>query len=316
MKSISLCRHVLSLCVILILSGGSLAQHLILPANVDTRQMNQTATAPAVEPQALSSPKAEPLKPVVGAAAPQTASEAHHKNIFTHLLREQETLWASPFRMKPGDAKWVVPLALTAAVLFATDNRAMNKVPKGEGTLDVSSKISRLGEGYSTFAFAGLAYTLGKFTRNERLRDTGKVGIEALINTSIAVGGLKYALGRKRPAAALEERGDFFSGGQAFPSGHSATCWALAAVVAEEYDDKPLVRFASYALASAVSVSRFTGQKHFPSDVFVGSAIGYLIGRYTVKAHGTKRKTNLIPAVSPTISQATKTYGLSASLSF
>ncbi len=312
MNSISACRSAWALLVMLLLSTATIAQHLILPAHVDAEPTNSSATIPAVEPAALKLTKADSVKPQTTAL--QSVSESSHGNFFTHILSEQKTIWTSPLKIKPGDAKWLVPIAVTTAILMATDKDANRRLPKGEETLEISSQISRFGEGYTTFAVAGLAYTLGKFSRNERLQETGKLGFEALINTSIAVGGLKYALGRKRPTASAG--GNFFHGGQAFPSGHSATCWALAAVVAEEYEDKPWIRFGAYAMASAVSVSRFTGQKHFPSDVFVGSAIGYFIGRYTVKTHGTKRKHNLIPVVSPTISQATRTYGLSAALSF
>ena len=312
MKLLFFCRSAGFVLVILVISTTAFAQHIILPVHLEAQPAKQSVSLSPVEPSQLA---LDIAKPQVPTTVLQTAAETDHGNFFIHLLREQKTIWTSPFNIKQRDAKWLVPLAVTTAVLIATDKDANHKLPKGEETLEVSSQISRLGEGYTTFAFAGLAYTLGKFTRNERLQETGKLGIEALINTSIAVGGLKYVLGRKRPTA-VNDGGNFFRGGQAFPSGHSATCWALAAVVAGEYEDKPWVRFGAYAMASAVSVSRFTGQKHFPSDVFVGSAIGYLIGRYTVKTHGTKRLNKLIPAIAPTISQATKTYGLTATMSF
>src|SRR5262249_40005191 len=37
--------------------------------------------------------------------------------------------------------------------------------------------------------------------------------------------------------------------------------------------------------ATAVSISRVTGRQHFPSDVVVGGALGWLIGRQVYKAH-------------------------------
>jgi len=33
-------------------------------------------------------------------------------------------------------------------------------------------------------------------------------------------------------------------------------------------------------MATTVATTRVTGGQHFPSDVFVGSALGYLVGRY------------------------------------
>ena len=37
-----------------------------------------------------------------------------------------------------------------------------------------------------------------------------------------------------------------------------------------------------YRLAPADATTRVTGGQHFPSDVFVGSTLGYLVGRYVV----------------------------------
>ncbi len=39
-----------------------------------------------------------------------------------------------------------------------------------------------------------------------------------------------------------------------------------------------------YTLASGVSLTRVMGQEHFPTDVLVGSAAGWLIGHYVFRA--------------------------------
>ena len=44
-----------------------------------------------------------------------------------------------------------------------------------------------------------------------------------------------------------------------------------------------------YGLASTVSVTRVTAGQHFPSDVFVGSILGYLIGDYVAHKRGESR---------------------------
>jgi hypothetical protein len=95
---------------------------------------------------------------------------------------------------------------------------------------------------------------------------------------------LKITLRRSRP---LEHNGDggFFTGGNSFPSGHSAEVWALASVVAHEYNKNILYPIAAYGLASLVSFSRLSGQQHFSSDILAGSAIGWYIGRYVFKTH-------------------------------
>ncbi len=58
----------------------------------------------------------------------------------------------------------------------------------------------------------------------------------------------------------------------------------MAAVVGDEYPGW-LTRTAVYGLATTVSVSRVLAYQHFPSDVLVGSAAGWLIGHYVYRAH-------------------------------
>ena len=55
------------------------------------------------------------------------------------------------------------------------------------------------------------------------------------------------------------------------------------------------VPYASYGLASVVAASRISGQKHWVSDIFVGSTIGFLIGRYVYKAHHDPTIDGLVP---------------------
>ncbi|MGH9931960.1 MAG: phosphatase PAP2 family protein [Pyrinomonadaceae bacterium] len=57
-------------------------------------------------------------------------------------------------------------------------------------------------------------------------------------------------------------------------------------MIAREYGHhRPLVQVGAYGLATAVSLSRYTGRNHFLSDVLVGSAMGYGIGRYVYHKH-------------------------------
>lgn len=39
---------------------------------------------------------------------------------------------------------------------------------------------------------------------------------------------------------------------------------------------------AAYGMAPAISLSRISSSAHFPSDVFLGSVLGYAITRYQV----------------------------------
>jgi len=59
--------------------------------------------------------------------------------------------------------------------------------------------------------------------------------------------------------------------------------WTLAGVIAEEYPSK-WIQVSVYSIASGVSVTRVLGQEHFPTDVLVGAAAGWLIGTMYLKS--------------------------------
>ena len=58
----------------------------------------------------------------------------------------------------------------------------------------------------------------------------------------------------------------------------------MAGVLAHEYQG-PLTKLVVYGLASAVSISRVKAKEHFPSDVLIGSAIGWFVGQQVYRAH-------------------------------
>jgi len=71
--------------------------------------------------------------------------------------------------------------------------------------------------------------------------------------------------------------------------------WTLAGVVADEYPSK-WVKVGAYSIASSVSLTRVLGQEHFPSDVLVGAAAGWLIGHYIVEKHQVHHKAHALRA--------------------
>lgn len=77
--------------------------------------------------------------------------------------------------------------------------------------------------------------------------------------------GMKYTVDRTRPNG---ERGSF-------PSGHTATAFMGATLLAHEYGHKSVwVPIAGYSVATATGVLRILNNKHYASDVLVGAAIG------------------------------------------
>lgn len=296
-------RSALLLILVIFFSPSTLsAHHLKLPLKCALPQPDASFYSPA---------PADPLKAQTG----QSPASPARRKFFKDLLDEQKAIWTSPLRIKKSDAKWLAPFAALTALAISTDRQTSAEAGESKDRIEDSRDVSGLGSGYATFGAAGSLYLIGSLTHNQRLRETGVLGVEALIHSSIVVTGLKLITGRERPESG-QGQGHFFNGGKSFPSGHAITAWALAAVVGEEYHNQPVIRFGAYAVASVVGLSRFTGRNHFPSDVLVGSTLGYLIGSYTVRHHGTTRSGHPLPTIQPYFSRAAHLYGVAASLRF
>lgn len=269
-------------------------------------------------------------------AQPSSKSKATaslEKNFFANILRDQRGIWSSPFHLNRNDAKWAVPLTLSAAALFATDRQTSGKlVENGDNLrrLRISKNISRLGSLYTTGGIAAGFYLVGRTGNNPRARETGVLATEALIDSTIVVEALKAVSQRQRPPVD-NSSGEFFAGGSSFPSGHAISAWSVATVIAQEYGHhRPLVQVGAYGLATAVSLSRYTGRNHFLSDVLVGSAMGYGIGRYVYRKHhdpaldALSQKPHsdnpvlckLFPRVSPLYYPRARVYGAKLAWSF
>ncbi len=131
-----------------------------------------------------------------------------------------------------------------------------------------------------------IAYGVGALTHDEHARETGILTGEALADTFAFTEAVKVITRRNRPDV-NGARGLFAQGtslDSSFPSQHSALAWTAATVFAQEYP-RPVVQWTAYGLASLVSLSRVTAYQHFPSDVLIGAAAGYLMGRYVYHAH-------------------------------
>ena len=242
-----------------------------------------TDGAPATQGDPQSEPQ-DARDPVLYA----TETE-HFKPLVTKLARnvwlDQKEMWTSPLRIHSVEqaVPWILIGAGTAG-LIASDHWTSRQLPNTVDQVSISHDVSQLGAGYTIVPIAAGFYIGGAFAHNEKARETGILGAEAIIDATVVAEVFKLTTQRQRPVDG-DDNGRFFQGGSSFPSGHAAVSWALASVVAHEYNENVWYPIAAYGLASLVSFSRLSGQNHFPSDVFVGSALGWFTGRYVFKTH-------------------------------
>jgi len=198
------------------------------------------------------------------------------KALGKEFLQDQEQIWASPAKLQFSDVQWLVPMSGITAGLFVTDAEYSRHLSHNPTTISHYNTLSNAGIG-ALIGGAGGMWLLGHVKHNEHWSETGFLAGEAALNSLLMVESLKYPLGRERPYQG-NGTGPFFQGGTSFPSEHAAAAWSIAGVIAHEYPS-PFVKIMVYGLASLVDFSRIHGRQHFPSDVFVGSMMGNLIGQ-------------------------------------
>jgi membrane-associated phospholipid phosphatase len=224
-----------------------------------------------------------PVLAALSAASGQEPSEEAPKPLATgfarNILQDQKAIWTSPFDMTRKDARWWLTFGAIVGVAVATDRRSSQQLPNTADQRTYSRDVSQLGAAYSLIPIAGAFYVGGVLAKNPKLRATGLLGGEALADALIVSEVLKYATGRQRPLEG-DGGGHFFHGNDSFPSGHAIESFALASVVAHRYRHKKAVVIAAYGLATLVSASRFSGQKHFASDIVAGGVMGWFIGTH------------------------------------
>ena len=228
-----------------------------------------------------------PLPQTATPAPAGSSDETTLRNAIPHILKDQVRIWTSPARTRVHDLVWLAPLAVATGAAIATDHRALTSVVSHDAGFNHDSvDISNVLTAGLIAAPVGL-YGAGHFAGDAHAREAGILGGEALLDGLVVEQGLKLVFWRERPIA-HNARGRFFQSAagvdSSFPSSHSMLAWASAAVIAQEYPSR-WVQVATISAAAGVSLTRVLGQEHFPSDVLVGSAAGWLIGHYVYRRH-------------------------------
>jgi membrane-associated phospholipid phosphatase len=248
----------------------------------------------------------EPVRPVDRAyqevqqtgESQQQTTVALNMEYFIGYWSDAKNVLTSPGRWESSD--WIAASLVTgvAAGFFTQDDKIKIWVQqnKTDSTSHLADDISKLYT-YSFPAIAGLGL-YGYLAADQKATTSFLLGTESAIITAAFVQTLKRSTGRHRPytgdshdtwsGPTLSGHNDHLS----FPSGDASTAFAMASVVASEYDNMivpPLV----YTASLLVALERVYNNAHWSSDVFLGSAIGYFTGKSLVRYHTGIREAHL-----------------------
>ena len=239
--------------------GNVIAQMSETPTDASAAASKPTETRPLVQP-------------------PPVDIKSLPKNLFV----DQKNFWTGPLHMSQKQWEWA-PAALVVGGLFIKADQTIEKhVPTNKTTVSRAVTASNAGVGILAATGAGL-FLLGHLQNDDQKRETGILAGEAAIGALADTEIFKYAAGRERPFTGTSP-GRFFVGGDSFPSAHASVSWAIASVIAHEYPG-PLTQLLAYGTAGGVSAARWAGQKHFFSDVAIGAALGWYMGREVYRSH-------------------------------
>lgn len=217
--------------------------------------------------------------------------EVTWRSLPRNFLHDQKDIWLFPTQLARG-RHWVPTLVvagLTAGLIYA-DPHAMPYFRKHAKNLDdLNDAFDPLISTGEIIAVPASLLAAGYMRHDQYEVSTAILAGEAYADSAVVNLAVKAVTRRERPTDIPPNgnyRDTFFNGGKSplhgssFPSGHATGAFSVAAVVATRYQRHRWVPWAAYGLATAISFSRITSSAHFPSDVFLGAALGYSITRY------------------------------------
>ncbi len=213
-----------------------------------------------------------------------TSENKLNLNYLKRFGRDTAAVFSSPFHWKNKDFFTLAAVAGTGALFFAFDQSIKEWIDSNNKGLfdDIWESITNAGNGVFLGGLLASHYIVGEIFKLDNMRKIALLGVESFVISGVLVGILKYSIGRARPFT--EESTTSFhpfsssSRFYSFPSGHATSAFSVATVIAE-HSKEFLVDLTAYGMATLVAMSRIHRNKHWASDVFIGSALGFFIGK-------------------------------------
>lgn len=144
-------------------------------------------------------------------------------------------------------------------------------------------------------------YEAALFSGNERFQDAAFTSLQSWVYNGVITAIFKQSFGRYRPESGSDPR-NFkpFSGNSSFPSGHTSAIFAIVTPWVMYYPN--VATYSLFILSASTGIARIAIDKHWPTDIIAGAALGIFTSRWLSRRHMSGSElpsTSLTPIVGP-----------------
>ncbi|HEY6071157.1 MAG TPA: phosphatase PAP2 family protein, partial [Chthoniobacterales bacterium] len=271
------------------------------PFGVDPYPPNEVTTPEAPSNAPVTKPGQSATNPLPPFTSP--IEDLFERNYWYLVLLDTKEVFTAPRHW--GSSDWLTLGAVSAGIgtvmVFDEDINHAIRHARTDTLTNILDNVQPLGNEYA-IGIVGTFYIYGEVFKDPRAKATALDSIAATaIGPGIIVNATKYLVGRARPT---DGKGayDFepFSGHDSFLSGHTTEAFTLASVITEHYD-ATWVKVTAYGLAGTVGYARLNNNRHWPSDVLAGAAVGIFVGKTVSIYNRGHRRLKLQPIVAPNL---------------
>jgi membrane-associated phospholipid phosphatase len=233
--------------------------------------------------------------PLAGPQAPGVNDRSvSWREMIPNLADDQKRIWTFPAHLTH-DHNWIPTLAVAAATagLIVADSKTEKPFATTTAFHGFNSVFNSTATSAVTAAVPVTLYAVGLWKKDSYAAHTALLAGEAVADSEIIATAFKTATRRERPEyfpttgnfadSWYEGPGGVGLGHGGFPSGHAIAAFSVATVMSRRYGKThKWVPYLAYGVAATIGFSRVTTLAHFPSDVFLGAALGYSVSRFAV----------------------------------
>jgi membrane-associated phospholipid phosphatase len=221
-------------------------------------------------------------------------AEITWKQIPSDILRAQKQIWLFPTKVARGRqiGPTLLVLGSTAGLVALDPAEARYFRDNSHFYYGLNHRLSGTTTTAGILAIPAAFYLTGVVRKDTYSKNTAVLAAEAVLDVEIPNLVLRNTTRRLRPLDVapagnfsdtwFKTTGNPLTAKGSFPSGHSASAFAVATVFAQRYSKHRWVPFAAYGVAGLVGFSRISSNSHFLSDVGFGSMLGFSISHWVV----------------------------------